>query len=102
MMLSLLAAGPARAASVQELGSVLATLNDWRAMLIGAYAIIGVMVLLVTGLVVVIVRMATGRTANDQATLTALQANTKAMTELSASVRAVEMIAARRESEGAT
>lgn len=104
LVLTLLGASSApapvpKAASVQELGTVLATLNDWRSILVVSFAIIGVLVLLVAALVAVIVRVATGRSANDQATLAALQANTKASTELAEAVRALEMINARREAE---
>ncbi len=92
---------PVAAASAQELGTVIATLNDWRAILVVAFAIIGVLIVMVGALVFAVIKLAGSRSANDQATLQALQDNTAAFADLSASVRAIEMIAARRESEGA-
>jgi hypothetical protein len=43
--------------------------------------------------------MANKRSANDQATLTSLQANTAAMVDHAASIRAMEVILSRWESE---
>ena len=98
-MIISLAAAPVQAVSAAELGNVIATLNDWRAILVIAFAVIGVLIIFLGITISVIVKMATTRSANDQATLTALTDNTRAMGDLSASVRAVEVIAARRESE---
>ena len=92
---------PAQAVSAAELGNVIATLNDWRAILVVAFAMMGALILMVGGLVVMIIRMATSRSTADQATLEALKDNTRSNGEVAAGLRALEMIAARRESERA-
>lgn len=98
---ALLAASPApaKAVSAAELGSVIATLNDWRAILVVAFALIGALILMVGGLVILVGRMATSRSANDRATLEVIKDNTRSNGEVAAGLRALEMIAARRESE---
>ena len=42
---------PVTAASAQELGTVIATLNDWRAILVVAFAFIGVLLVIEDALV---------------------------------------------------
>lgn len=93
------AGAPVRQIDVNEAGRVLATLDDWRSLLFAMLVSNGALVLLVVGLVAVIVWMAGKRSANDQATLQALTDNTKALGDMSASVRALELIASRREAE---
>lgn len=90
---------PVQSPDLIAAGRVLATLDDWRGIMFSQMVIIGVLLLMLIGVVVVLVRLATSRSANDQATLTAVTENTKSMTELAASIRALEAIAARRESE---
>lgn len=90
---------PVKAVDAAQLGTVIATLNDWRAILVVAFAIIGVLILMVGAQTVMLIRMAATRSANDQATLGVLQEATRAMSDQAASLRALEVIAARREAE---
>ncbi|MBM3928282.1 MAG: hypothetical protein FJ335_07480 [Sphingomonadales bacterium] len=90
---------PVKQIDVIEAGRVLATLDDWRGIMLSQMVVIGVLVLLVVGLVAVIVWLSARRSVSDQATISALTDNTKALSDITASVRALELIAARREAE---
>lgn len=90
---------PVKQIDINEAGRVLATLDDWRSLMFSQLVVIGAMILLVVGLVAVIVWLASKRSANDQATLVALTDNTKANGEVSASLRALEVIVSRIEAE---
>ena len=95
------APAPVQTIDVVEAGRVLATLDDWRAVMLAQMVVIGVLVLLITALIGVIVWLAVKRSANDMATLEVVKENTRAVTGFAASLRALEVIAARRESERA-
>lgn len=92
---------PVKQIDVVETGRVLAQLDDWRSIMLVQLSVIGVLVAALLTVVGLFIWAATRRSASDQATISALTDNTKALSDMSASVRALEVIAARRESERA-
>lgn len=90
---------PITPVDLNEAGRVMATLDDWRAIMLAQLIIMAVLIALIIGLVIVVVRMAGKRSSNDEATLTVVKENTAAMSDHAASIRAIEVLLSRWEAE---